>query len=118
MAKINPLRSDKGEDVTLQFTQRPAPTATIPNPTPDDITGATITFTFKKNQNDAVALFTVSTTPLNQVSFRGRYDIAITKAQLTIEPGTYWYSVFRTNVGSAACWSKGPYVIDENATNG
>jgi hypothetical protein len=48
---------------------------------------------------------------------QGKYDIIIPSAQLDLEPGTYYYDIFRVNPGNNRCLRFGEFVIRANARN-
>jgi len=100
---VESIEVDRGEDITLHMTMTPR----------KDITGWVISMTVAEAANSPNKLFQVTATitsgPL------GKYDIIITASQLNIEPGTYYYDIWRVNPGNNRILNEGEFIVTPNA---
>lgn len=83
---------------------------------PKNITGWVISMTAAMAPNDPVKLFQV--TGIATVAPSGKYDIILSGGvggNTYLNPGTYYYDIWRVNPGNLRILNEGPLVITPNA---
>jgi hypothetical protein len=103
MPIVKTIKVSRGEDITINATMTPK----------KDITGWVISMTVAQAPNDLVKLFQVTATITSGPN--GTYSLIITSNQLNIDPGTYYYDIFRVNPGNNRILNYGEFVISADA---
>lgn len=103
MPIVEAITVSRAEDITLHMTMSPG----------KDITGWVISLTVATAPNSPTKLFQVTATVTSGPN--GTYDVIITAAQLDLEPGTYYYDIFRVNPGNNRILNEGDFIITPNA---
>jgi hypothetical protein len=103
MPVVQSISIYRGEDVTFPFTMSP----------PKDITGWVISFTVSKSVNSPVKLMQVTATITSGPN--GTFNVILTSAQTDIEPGNYYYDVFRVTPGNNRILSVGEFNLKGDA---
>lgn len=98
-----------GERLTINYTERPAPSLVNPHPTPTDITGWTFEGTIRRRFSGSI-LQTGAGTITSEA--QGQYSVPFDASVL--DPGVYTYEVWRTNAGAEACLAKGAFTINQS----
>lgn len=110
MARTANLSIFRGEDATINFTAYTTDTGS----TPQDITGWTLAFTVARKRNSTDKLLTVACSIL--VAASGTFK-AVLADTLTdgLEPGIYFWDVWRTDSDNERCLGYGSFRIESNA---
>lgn len=103
MPIVEAISVSRAEDITLHMTMTPS----------KDITGWVISLTVATAANSPDKLFQVTATITSGPN--GTYDVVITEAQLDLDPGTYYYDIFRVNPGNRRILNEGDFIITANA---
>lgn len=106
MPIVESLILSRGEDITLHMTMTPK----------KDITGWVISMTASKAANSPDKLFQV--TGVITSGPNGKYDLILSggvTGNTYLEPGTYFYDIFRVNPGNLRLLNEGDLIITPNA---
>lgn len=110
MARSTNIVVFRGEDVILNFTAYTTDTGT----TAENITGWTLYFTVARKRNSTDKLLSIACVLL--VAASGTFKATIADTDLDgLEPGIYFWDVWRTDAGSERCLGYGSFKIEGNA---
>lgn len=110
MARSANVSVFRGEDPTISFTTYTTDTGT----TPQNISGWTILLTVAKKRNSTDKLLSKAGSIVSESD--GTFTVTIEDTDLDpIEPGTYFWDVWRTDAGSERCLGYGQFQVVGNA---
>lgn len=103
----------KGEDAQINFTVRESDRASA---AVVDITGWTFSFKVKRfDSDDDPSLVTATATATDPTN--GVVTVTVPAADMEGLKGDYRHSLWRTNSGSKACLSRGPFSVVDSVEN-